>query len=652
MWGVALRGGAVTQLSLSSDASQASRRSVHSEADAGAGPDAGACPRTPDARSQGTAAEAPSPAEAGAGPRAAVEPAAPVEARVLELPFSQALPGELAAAVALRDGDPDAPVPQEAVLAAPILQRRRLRGKQSDAPAFEQRANKLEEALQEVRRREEDLLNEPLEQRRALRDWLRKIFCEREQRRSGMTARAARSEYAVLTRAAKLDLVRFAIATEPIPEGLWQDVLRTLAVWSVVPADEDEEDDAENESGPQFACTATLLLTWQGQWGRVGVGEPYATSLTVDALTEELQDSAHVEVLWTRALEGCRRHADHLGVKRWTASLELCTRTWEREKRVQLHLHMFLQSGRCKIRVGKAQQLSVLGVAPFRSVTGGERGSSLSKNAGAGHFYLSIPKIGMIKTFGTVEIFKDYTVNPQWINNFFSQDKITAEGAKDLLLRCKRDVKRHLENVDTVVRLNKQRRMAVQHAVVRQRLQGGLGGRKRVPEVDDVWLEEQQQERMRQRFLVLEGPSGVGKTVYATALVGPDESLDVNCANCLDPDLRDLDVERHKLILFDEASTQMVLNNKKLFQAPSVPVKLGQSATNIHSYEVWVGQKLLVVASNRWSEELEKHSPADRAWLQANSVHVKVTEPLWVSCGDAAGGAASQPDAAVAAAGG
>ena len=47
-------------------------------------------------------------------------------------------------------------------------------------------------------------------------------------------------------------------------------------------------------------------------------------------------------------------------------------------------------------------------------------------------------------------------------------------------------------------------------------------------------------------------------------------------------------------------------------------------------YKVWVNEALFVIATNRWASALEELVVEDREWLQANQVHVHVTQPLWV----------------------
>ena len=84
------------------------------------------------------------------------------------------------------------------------------------------------------------------------------------------------------------------------------------------------------------------------------------------------------------------------------------------------------------------------------------------------------------------------------------------------------------------------------------------------------------------------------------------------------------------MILFDEASTDMVLRNQRLFQAPNTPVVVGSSPTNALAYELFLGDTLLVVASNNWEQELSALPESQRAWLEANMVYVQVEQRLYL----------------------
>ena len=129
----------------------------------------------------------------------------------------------------------------------------------------------------------------------------------------------------------------------------------------------------------------------------------------------------------------------------------------------------------------------------------------------------------------------------------------------------------------------------------------------------------------------------MGKTAYAMSLFGKAATLEINCMGESNPQLQGFRHSRHKCVLLDEAAPQMVLLNRKLFQAPNSMVLLAQSKTGCHSYEVYLNDALLVVSSNHWFEALAKLLPSESAWLEANQVCIRVTRPLWVPRQQAAG---------------
>ena len=104
-----------------------------------------------------------------------------------------------------------------------------------------------------------------------------------------------------------------------------------------------------------------------------------------------------------------------------------------------------------------------------------------------------------------------------------------------------------------------------------------------------IFLEQLLVIRSRYKCLVLVGSSCTGKTVWAKWIFSDEQLvLEVNCASCPEPDLREFRALDHKGILFDEASCVMVLQQKKLFQSPPTPVRLGCSTTNCHAYDVFI----------------------------------------------------------------
>ena len=130
----------------------------------------------------------------------------------------------------------------------------------------------------------------------------------------------------------------------------------------------------------------------------------------------------------------------------------------------------------------------------------------------------------------------------------------------------------------------------------------------------------------RYKFLVIEGESRTGKTYFTKWMCGnPEKVYEVNCASCPEPEMRDFKSMWHQIVLFDEAAPEMVIKQKKLFQAPPCFVELGCSTTNCHSYKVLVSGTKLVICSNGWTEQVSKMKlDADKSWLHHNSFVLKV----------------------------
>ena len=97
-------------------------------------------------------------------------------------------------------------------------------------------------------------------------------------------------------------------------------------------------------------------------------------------------------------------------------------------------------------------------------------------------------------------------------------------------------------------------------------------------------------------------------------------------SSCQDePNLKDFS-RAIRCIVYDEASHDMVVANKQVFQAGLDEVMLGQSACNEHAYSAWLYAVPMVVSTNNW---LLGATEEEVSWLQKNSIVVDVTEPMW-----------------------
>ena len=118
-------------------------------------------------------------------------------------------------------------------------------------------------------------------------------------------------------------------------------------------------------------------------------------------------------------------------------------------------------------------------------------------------------------------------------------------------------------NVDNIKRLEReQANLALMGKLeaIQLALRGSLQPFKKYSLVDE-FLNQVKEIRSRYKFLVLEGQSKTGKTYFTKWMMGnPDRVYETNCAACPEPELRDFNPLYHQVILFDEASPQMVIS--------------------------------------------------------------------------------------------
>lgn len=130
------------------------------------------------------------------------------------------------------------------------------------------------------------------------------------------------------------------------------------------------------------------------------------------------------------------------------------------------------------------------------------------------------------------------------------------------------------------------------------------------------------------RFLVL-GPSRLGKSEVAQSWAPVGRSLFVHCCRAVEPHLLALRPLYHFLVVMDECTPQLVVANRTLFQSPAEYVRLGQSATNVHSYQVCLHGVIIVITTNNWRSMSSELCPEDQAWVVATCVYHYVDGPLW-----------------------
>ena len=323
--------------------------------------------------------------------------------------------------------------------------------------------------------------------------------------------------------------------------------------------------------------------------------------------------------------------AERMHLDSYAACMEVCVRSLEEQGRVRAHVHAFVQR-HTQLRKAELAPMTIGGSRAHRAAGGlhsRARGRALQSSYNSGMYYVQAPKVGQLWQTGNKRPYRDYVVTAELVTALWQADKMTDADAMREYVYIKKDVERNVSNPRKQVAYKEELALAEKAAAARAQLEQAVRPPRKIALVEQ-WLREQARPQFRQRFLVLDGPSRLGKTRYAHALRGTQATLDVNCSGVThEPDLRSFRGSQHSTILFDEASATMVVRNKKLFQAPPDPVQLGQSSTNCFAYAICVHQCLLVVASNKWAKELADMPQEDRDWLIKNQVYVDVQEPLW-----------------------
>ena len=161
--------------------------------------------------------------------------------------------------------------------------------------------------------------------------------------------------------------------------------------------------------------------------------------------------------------------------------------------------------------------------------------------------------------------------------------KISFAAARAAVVATCQNVSKGLSEIACLEQEATKARVAAQANAAEAALRACRRKWRMIPAVS-AWNAQYQDHLFRYLFLVLEGPSRLGKTQFAMSLVSDSSAIHViNCAAGQEPDLRHYKCGQHEGILFDEIDPAAVSRQRLLFQAGSNGVQLGCSNTNIFS---------------------------------------------------------------------
>ena len=130
--------------------------------------------------------------------------------------------------------------------------------------------------------------------------------------------------------------------------------------------------------------------------------------------------------------------------------------------------------------------------------------------------------------------------------------------------------------------------------------------------------------RSRHEFLVLEGESLWGKTRLAVSIYGHKHTYIVNCQRVPQPNLTGFDPRRHRCIVLDEPSPELVHTCKVLLQAGVDGADMFQSPTQRFVKWVCLFGIPIVVCTNGWLTAQDQDEKA--RWIRCNSRYLFIDD--------------------------
>ena len=201
--------------------------------------------------------------------------------------------------------------------------------------------------------------------------------------------------------------------------------------------------------------------------------------------------------------------------------------------------------------------------------------------------------------------------------------------ARSELVRTGKGLVRRLKDLDCWHQHMQELVLGAQVFNVQKRIRTRLSSFPPVPGIG-TWLQRAMvPEQAHTHFLVLIGPSQMGKTEYVRSLFPVGRILELNCAGLKHVCLQEFKPAIHSCILWDECSPALVASNRKLCQHPACWVDMGHSPTGQHVVKVWLNDSVSISACNGWEDDLRRLSHGDAQWVMSNSCVFHVASPLW-----------------------
>ena len=373
---------------------------------------------------------------------------------------------------------------------------------------------------------------------------------------------------------------------------------------------------------------AQALLTYNGPWGVIPHGS-LQSSCSEEELVCYVRSSSVCLGLWEKFRDFVQGAAESVGAGTYAMCFEICSDTWKEKNVLRLHAHAFLRNDQKPIRIRSGLIFAWMGLIPHRAAMA--MGKNVSRSVYSGLYYVLCPKAYSVFQHSTTRPFLDFPVDPSWVFNLVEAQKMTYDVARKELVKTGKGLVRRLQDLECWHKKSQELELEEHVFNVQKRIRTRLSAFPAVPEIN-FWLHRSMQpELTRKHFLVLTGPSQMGKTEYVRSLFPVGRVLELNCAGLKHVCLQEFSPSKHSCILWDECSPKLVAANRKLFQHPACWVDMGHSPTGQHVVKVWLNDAVSIIACNAWEDDLRRLSHGDAQWVIHNACVFHVVRPLWQS---------------------
>ena len=384
--------------------------------------------------------------------------------------------------------------------------------------------------------------------------------------------------------------------------------------------------------------SAGCMGTWNGHWLHQ---DPEMKRFLEEHEVDEdcvphFRELTCFRALVARFEEFLLQRVEKLGFKHWSYCVELSLKS---EDNGRLHFHAYWQSKEARedkrVFVGLPNAWNFEGATPFLKPNTA-KGRHAERFCNRGHYYCQCNKTGVVLSKTNYHKHTDYIVEQKWVMQLWMVRKLSHSVAIAEIINARGHTSGYLKEIRTIEELEEKIAIEQEKRLIDALLSGTMKPFKWYPEIELWRLQYDREHPMgmwgktnRFKFLVLTGPSCLGKTQFAKSLFGTDSTMVVPCQGVKSPDLHEYRRSQHKCILFDEVSSKCIEENKAVFQANNDVVLLGQSPTGDYVYRRFLYGTAMICCTNTWMEGIERGSSAEE-WLLTNSIVYHCTEKLYL----------------------